>query len=316
MIDLSVIIPVYNAENEISVCLDSLLNQVDVSLEIIIINDASNDLTLQILQNYQKRNSNITLITLPNNSGSGIARNIGIKHAHGQYVGFIDSYDWVDLNFYSILKNTIEKDESDIAIAGILNEYNNYISTQIRYAYNSNLKIDGRMGLRLLTKSHNLGFLISPIMNNKIYRRSFIEEYNLYCSDNRSWQDDYFSFFSILHANTISFTPGTNYHYRQRTSSVTHSATTSITKINNCVDVLSKIEKRLHSQNLYDMYEKEYYSFVERNISSLLNMLKREHPHTLNEDLLYLYDKITANFNMHKLILNIDNDRIFKFFGV
>ena len=60
MIDLSVIIPVYNAENEISVCLDSLLNQVDVSLEIIIINDASNDLTLQILQNYQKRNSNIT----------------------------------------------------------------------------------------------------------------------------------------------------------------------------------------------------------------------------------------------------------------
>ena len=62
MIDLSVIIPVYNAENEISVCLDSLLNQVDVSLEIIIINDASNDLTLQILQNYQKRNSNITLI--------------------------------------------------------------------------------------------------------------------------------------------------------------------------------------------------------------------------------------------------------------
>ena len=56
MIDLSVIIPVYNAENEISVCLDSLLNQVDVSLEIIIINDASNDLTLQILQNYQKRN--------------------------------------------------------------------------------------------------------------------------------------------------------------------------------------------------------------------------------------------------------------------
>lgn len=316
MIDLSVIIPVYNAENEISVCLDSLLNQVDVSLEIIIINDASNDLTLQILQNYQKRNSNITLITLPNNSGSGIARNIGIKHAHGQYVGFIDSDDWVDLNFYSILKNTIEKDESDIAIAGILNEYNNYISTQIRYAYNSNLKIDGRMGLRLLTKSHNLGFLISPIMNNKIYRRSFIEEYNLYCSDNRSWQDDYFSFFSILHANTISFTPSTNYHYRQRTSSVTHSATTSITKINNCVDVLSKIEKRLHSQNLYDMYEKEYYSFVERNISSLLNMLKREHPHTLNEDLLYLYDKITANFNMHKLILNIDNDRIFKFFGV
>ena len=59
MIDLSVIIPVYNAENEISVCLDSLLNQVDVSLEIIIINDASNDLTLQILQNYQKRNSNV-----------------------------------------------------------------------------------------------------------------------------------------------------------------------------------------------------------------------------------------------------------------
>jgi glycosyltransferase involved in cell wall biosynthesis len=316
MIQLSIIVPVYNAENEISLCLDSLVNQVNVSLEIIIVNDCSTDSTLKIITEYQKIHSNITIINLPNNSGSGVARNIGIRQAKGKYIGFIDSDDWVDLNFYSKLIETIETDNSDIAIAGICNEYNNSISSCKRYSYESHLTVDGKTGLRLLTKSHNLGILITPIMNNKIYKHSFIVEHNLCCSDNKSWQDDFFSFFAILHANSISFTPDIQYHYYQRFSSVTHEATNSSTKIDNCIDVLLKIAKELHSQGIYEEYEKEYYSLVERNITSLLSMLKRGYNYSANNDFIYLYDKITMNFNMHKIISYIDSDRIFGFFNL
>lgn len=316
MIQLSIIVPVYNAENEISLCLDSLVNQVNVSLEIIIVNDCSTDSTLKIITEYQKIHSNITIINLPNNSGSGVARNIGIRQAKGKYIGFIDSDDWVDLNFYSKLIETIETDNSDIAIADICNEYNNSISSCKRYSYESHLTVDGKTGLRLLTKSHNLGILITPIMNNKIYKHSFIVEHNLCCSDNKSWQDDFFSFFAILHANSISFTPDIQYHYYQRFSSVTHEATNSSTKIDNCIDVLLKIAKELHSQGIYEEYEKEYYSLVERNITSLLSMLKRGYNYSANNDFIYLYDKITMNFNMHKIISYIDSDRIFGFFNL
>ena len=211
---------------------------------------------------------------------------------------------------------TIETDNSDIAIAGICNEYNNSISSCKRYSYESHLTVDGKTGLRLLTKSHNLGILITPIMNNKIYKHSFIVEHNLCCSDNKSWQDDFFSFFAILHANSISFTPDIQYHYYQRFSSVTHEATNSSTKIDNCIDVLLKIAKELHSQGIYEEYEKEYYSLVERNITSLLSMLKRGYNYSANNDFIYLYDKITMNFNMHKIISYIDSDRIFGFFNL
>lgn len=110
---LSVIIPVYNAETFLSQCLDSILGQVNVSLEIICVNDGSTDDSLAILQKYAKNNRNITIVDKPN-SGAGDCRNVGLEHARGQYVHFMDADDWVVPGAYFSICETLKKQQPDM----------------------------------------------------------------------------------------------------------------------------------------------------------------------------------------------------------
>lgn len=316
MSELSVIIPIYNVENQLSDCLDSLVNQFQKDIEIIAVNDASTDNSRNLLQTYARRYGNINIIDMERNSGSGPSRNRGLEVASGKYIGFVDGDDWVDLNFYATLLSSIKEEDCDIAIASISDEYNNITSSTFRYVYEHDTTIDGRTGLKLLTKSSNLGMFITPIMNNKVYRADFLREHHICCSDNKSWQDDYFSFFAILHADKIRMVSGTQYHYRQRLSSITHKSTSAIKKIDDCLDVLKKIRAELFAQGLYTSNEKEYICFVERCITSLLQMLRREDQNTLNDNLIYLFDGITHNFDIGKIISYLDNERIYGFFNL
>lgn len=316
MPELSVIVPIYNVENQLSDCLDSLINQHEKDIEIIAVNDASTDGSRDLLQTYAHRYDNICVVDMETNSGSGPSRNRGLEIASGKYIGFVDGDDWVDLNFYATLLRSIKDEACDIAIASISDEYNNITSSVFRYNYDHDTTIDGRTGLKLLTKSCNLGMFITPIMNNKIYRADFLREHHICCSDNKSWQDDYFSFFAILHANKINMVSGTQYHYRQRQSSVTHKSTSPVKKIDDCLDVLIKIRSELYAQKLYTSNEREYDSFVERCITSLLTMLRREDQSTLNDSLIYLFDRIINDFDIGKIISYLDNERIYGFFNL
>lgn len=313
---LSVIVPIYNVETQLSDCIDSLVNQSLRDIEIIAINDASTDGSRNLLQAYAEQYSKMHIIDMEKNCGAGPSRNRGIEVASGQYIGFVDGDDWVDLDFYATLLHSIEEESCDIAIASISDEYSNTISSAFRYTYDYDTTIDGRTGLKLLTKSCNLGMLISPIMNNKIYRADFLREHRICCSDNKCWQDDFFSFFAILHADKIRMVPRTQYHYRQRLSSITHMSTTAIDKIDNCIDVLIKIRTELYTQGLYESTEREYASFVERCITSLLRMLRREPTNILNNNLIYLFDKISHNFDIREIITYLDNERIYRFFNL
>ena len=91
---VSVVIPVYNAENLISLCLDSVLNQTYKNIEIIVVNDGSTDSTSDVLNEYQCKSNNINLQIIHQiNSGPSVARNVGIRLARGQYIAFLDSDD-------------------------------------------------------------------------------------------------------------------------------------------------------------------------------------------------------------------------------
>lgn len=165
-----------------------------------------------------------------------------------------------------------------------------------------------------MTKSCNLGMYITPIMNNKVYKTDFIKKYNIRCSENQSWQDDFFSFFAILHAQKICVIPNIQYHYRQHENSITHNLTTSTAKIDNCIDVLIKIKEELQVQGLYIAHEKNYNAFVERCITSLLVQLRRNSQHSLNDNLIYLFDSIYKNFDMRKIISYLDNEHYLQVF--
>ena len=112
-IKVSVIIPVYNVEQYLRQCLDSVINQTFKDIEIIIVNDCSPDNSLQIIKQYQQKDSRIVLVDLPENTGVGNARNEGIKLAKGKYITFIDPDDWAAKNFIDVLYNSIEKYNTD-----------------------------------------------------------------------------------------------------------------------------------------------------------------------------------------------------------
>ena len=114
---ISVIVPCYNVENMVGECLESIIGQsIGLShLEIILVDDASTDGTVQILKEYEKRYpDNIMLILCDENGRQGTARNIGLSYATGEYISFVDSDDWIHKDMYKVLVDIMEKNDCDI----------------------------------------------------------------------------------------------------------------------------------------------------------------------------------------------------------
>lgn len=112
---VSVIIPVYNTENYLRKCLDSVCNQTLKDIEIICINDCSPDGCLEILKEYASKDERIKIIDFKENKGAACARNAGIDTAQGEYIGFVDSDDFIDLDFYEKLYNKAVETGADAA---------------------------------------------------------------------------------------------------------------------------------------------------------------------------------------------------------
>ena len=104
---VSLIIPVYNVEQYLKQCLDSVINQTFKDIEIIIINDCSSDNSLKIIKEYQQKDERIIVIDLQENKGQGNARNEGLKIAKGEYIVFVDSDDWVTNDYVETLYKAI-----------------------------------------------------------------------------------------------------------------------------------------------------------------------------------------------------------------
>ena len=119
-INISIIVPVYNAENYLHKCLDSILNQGVESIEIIAINDCSTDNSLKILNEYNERYPMFNIINHTTNMGAGAARNIAIKKARGKYITFIDSDDWFGDKYLDCLYKEAEKTNADIVFSNMI----------------------------------------------------------------------------------------------------------------------------------------------------------------------------------------------------
>ena len=112
---ITVIVPVYNVENYLNKCLDSLINQTYKNLEIIVINDGSTDNSGEICQEYAQKDNRIVYIE-KENGGQSEARNMGLDRMTGSYVTFVDSDDWVELDYVENLYKKITKYQADIAV--------------------------------------------------------------------------------------------------------------------------------------------------------------------------------------------------------
>ena len=111
---ISIVVPVYNCEQYISECIDSILGQTYTNIQLILVDDGSTDNSLAICENYLDRDRRVLLIS-QENLGVSMARNAGLDAAEGAYIGFVDSDDFIDRKMYEKLFSLIRRDCSDCA---------------------------------------------------------------------------------------------------------------------------------------------------------------------------------------------------------
>ena len=114
---ISIIVPAFNAEKFLEKCLNSILDQTFSKFEIILINDGSQDNTLNICEQFVKKDARVVLVN-QENKGVSMARNTGVMKAQYPYISFVDSDDWIEKTYLEVLFNTLTQYNADISICG------------------------------------------------------------------------------------------------------------------------------------------------------------------------------------------------------
>jgi glycosyltransferase involved in cell wall biosynthesis len=225
---VSVIVPVYNVSKYLERCLNSLVNQTLTDIEIIIINDVSPDpLDDKICLKYAKKDSRIKYIKHKKNKNLGGARNTGINAAEGEYIAFVDSDDWVDLDMYEILYSKAKETGFDIISSGSIREFENGRSSAI---LNANETDDEWIWDDLLTtflkaRAGEIDKRFPSSVWNKLYKRSFLNKHNIRFEEGYYFEELMFSINSFYYCKKMMLLPQNFYHWYIREGSISNTVT-------------------------------------------------------------------------------------------
>ena len=313
---LTVVMPIYNTNEYVERCIESIINQTEKNLEIIIINDGSTDNSEKTIEKYLLKNHNINYIKLEKNVGVGNARNIGIKKAKTKYITFIDSDDWIDTKFYENMLQTIEYDSTDICISGMKTELDDVYSWKYRYKYPSNFVMDSNFCLHSLTRKYNTDIAITPIVNNKVYKSTLFWNNNIFFDKTKRAQDLYVSFMIFIYANKVSICNDGFYHYYQRSFSATHNFTKQY--VDDYFYILLSLKKELNVRGLYFSYINEYECYVNHYMTKLINNMFNniQIADEQKKYIIYILKKAVELISIEKLIEFIDINRMKTFWNI
>ncbi len=208
---ISVIVPVYNGEEFLSQCLDSILAQTLQDIEILCVNDGSTDNSLKILKGYAKKDKRIQIIN-QKNQGLSASRNNAMKIAKGEYLSFVDADDYINEQFLEELYNSAIKENADIALGNIIRVENGekpwlcYKKKQVAD------KTDDIFKLLNLPKTCYVW--------NRIYRREFILNNNLFFKEGITFEDIIWSPQVAYKAKKAVCVPKADYYYRYNEKSI------------------------------------------------------------------------------------------------
>lgn len=236
---ISVIVPVYNVEKYLEKCLDSILTQTYGNIEIILVDDGSEDSSSLICDEYAKKDSRIRVFH-KKNGGLSSARNRGLDEAKGDFIGFVDSDDYVKADMYEYLMDGILKYDADISVCQRINVRGNKITACDR---KKDEVYDTKTAVKML--------LNEDIMNavwNKLYRRSVVE--GIYFPVGRNYESTAVTFQYIARAGKVANLRESKYYYMMRDSSIVHEK-----NIKNRSDwCLSHIDRYNELMKLYPEY--------------------------------------------------------------
>ena len=207
---ISVVIPVYNVEKYLEQCLVSVIFNSYKNLEIIVVDDGSPDNSAIIYNKYAELDKRIKII-VQENAGVSAARNAGIKAANGQYVHFMDSDDYIDLNFYEELIGDALQYDADMVACGV--KMGNSV---INILYSDKI-----ICADLYTKIQKLQCAKHGYAIRYLLRRQFLLENDIFFAVGQVHSEDlHFTLRAVKAANRVAINPNTYYHYIRRPGTI------------------------------------------------------------------------------------------------
>ena len=201
---VSVIIPVYNTEAYLRECLDSVVNQTLKEIEIICVDDGSTDSSLEILKEYANKDNRFTIIT-QENLHAGVARNAGLVVARGEYLSFLDSDDYVKLEYLEKLYDKIVLEKADICICKryILDSRTNKLKEDVNSI--KEVLLPNKLTFSMYDISKNIFQFCEIAVWMKMYSRKFVQDKKILFQNTKTINDVYFNYLSLISAKKIAY---------------------------------------------------------------------------------------------------------------
>jgi len=285
---ISVIVPVYNSAKYLEQCVDSIINQTYENLEIILVDDGSTDGSSDLCDSIKKRDKRITVIH-KKNGGAASARNAGLKLAKGEFIGFADSDDWLELDMFQHMFEVLNKNDADLVLVSLFLEYEienkSVKSPKISGTFNSTQAVHKQL-------YHEDGFCGAPW--DKLYKRELFD--NLEFPEGLITEDYYVNGVIYSKLNRMVVDSGCYYHYRMQENSVCHQPVNIHTydEIKTAQKLIEFYKENNVAQKLdYDFYLALSYHHVLYNL-----VIKGADRSTIKK-----YQK-TFNNNLYKCIFN------------
>ncbi|MBQ8018713.1 MAG: glycosyltransferase [Methanobrevibacter sp.] len=280
---ISVIVPVYNVEAYLQQCLDSILYQSLRDIEVICINDGSTDSSLEILEEYQKKDSRVKIFA-QSNRGLANARNRGLEKAKGEYVIFIDSDDYFVRDAFEMLYKASQENQADFTLFKLLNFDDKTGETSpINYFDMPFLKrFDGEV-----FSHHDVGerlFNISVTAPGKLFKREFIG--NLRFPEDLLFEDTPFVLETIFKAQKMYFIDEYLYMRRIHKDSITQSR---YSRFSDCIIIFNMMADITRKYGEYEMYKEKLFSQKSANTYTRFMQVDEEYKSDF-------YDKIKKDF--------------------
>ena len=228
---VSVIVPVYNVEKYLRKCLDSLVNQTLKDIEIIVVNDGSPDNCQSIIDEYVKKYPKMVRSFIKENGGQGSARNLGLDYINGEFVSFVDSDDWLDINTLKIMYDIAKKEKSDVVICDMIDHYE-----------------DGTKKIYNCTK-YNWVYEVTPSACNKLFSREVIGDLKFL---NGEWYEDFNFTTKILLKKNIKISTISKPFYHCHSRKVSTMSNNNSLKNLDMITVLDDLKKYAKENNCYD----------------------------------------------------------------
>lgn len=255
----SIIIPVFNVEPFLKVCLDSISHQTFQEFEVICVNDGSTDNSLSILEEYAQKDTRFKILS-QKNQGQGVARNEGLKIAKGEYIIFIDPDDWLEDNALENIYNFFQETNADV-IEFNYREYNDY-SGKFRFINHGN-RINKTYGYNLAEKRYyswkntqkGIFYRIDLHVWSRAYSKQFLDKIDARFAPTKHGEDHIFTHIVLLNANKIYYLDQYLYNYRCRNGSAVNSISDDNFGVFRNIELLKEY---LIKNNLYDELKDEF----------------------------------------------------------